>query len=118
MLYKQEASEKGLPLCRHLFLHYPEDEYVQTLTYQQFLVGSEILVAPVLDKGKTNAKVYFPLDERKGCSWIHIWSGKEYTNLGTEAKIDAPLGYPAVFVKSGSLVGETFLRNLRDLDIL
>uniref|UniRef100_A0A803MJ63 Alpha-glucosidase n=1 Tax=Chenopodium quinoa TaxID=63459 RepID=A0A803MJ63_CHEQI len=52
----KEASEKGLPVCRHLFLHYPEDEYVQTLTYQQFLVGSEILVAPVLDKGKREAK--------------------------------------------------------------
>ncbi|XP_057547685.1 uncharacterized protein LOC130826148 isoform X2 [Amaranthus tricolor] len=113
----KEASEKGLPVCRHLFLHYPEDEYVQTLTYQQFLVGSEILVAPVLDKGKKEAKVYFPLKEDESCSWIHIWTGKEYTCTGTEARVDAPLGYPAVFVKSGSLIAETFLQNLRDLDI-
>lgn len=115
---QQEASEKGLPVCRHLFLHYPEDEYVQTLTYQQFLVGTEILVAPVLDKGKREAKVYFPLEEKESCCWLHIWTGKLYTNLGTEAKVDAPLGYPAVFVKSGSLIAHTFLQNLRDLDIL
>uniref|UniRef100_A0A803LT09 Alpha-glucosidase n=1 Tax=Chenopodium quinoa TaxID=63459 RepID=A0A803LT09_CHEQI len=114
----KEASEKGLPVCRHLFLHYPEDEYVQTLTYQQFLVGSEILVAPILDKGKREAKVYFPLENKESCSWIHIWTGKVYNCLGTEAKIDAPLGYPAVFVKSGSFIAETFLQNLRDLDIL
>ncbi|KAK9671199.1 hypothetical protein RND81_12G013000 [Saponaria officinalis] len=112
----KEASVKGLPVCRHLFLHYPEDEYVQTLTYQQFLVGSAILVAPVLDKGKRDAKVYFPLGE--SCSWKHIWTGKEYTNVGTEERVEAPLGYPAVFVKSGSVIGETFLKNLRDLDVL
>ncbi|XP_074320564.1 uncharacterized protein LOC141657287 [Silene latifolia] len=112
----KEASAKGLPVCRHLFLHYPEDEYVQTLTYQQFLVGSEILVAPVLDKGKRDAKVYFPLGE--SCSWIHIWTGKEYTSMGTEARVEAPLGYPAIFVKSASVIGETFLKNLKDLNIL
>ncbi|KMT15188.1 hypothetical protein BVRB_3g063010 [Beta vulgaris subsp. vulgaris] len=114
----KEASKKGLPVCRHLFLHYPEDEYVQTLTYQQFLVGSEIMVAPIVDKGKREAKVYFPLEENKICSWIHIWTGNVYSCLGTEAKVDASLGYPAVFVKSGSLVGETFLQNLRDFEIL
>ncbi|OMO50813.1 Glycoside hydrolase, family 31 [Corchorus capsularis] len=43
---------KRLPICRHLFLHYPDDEHVQRLSYQQFLVGSEILVVPVLDKGR------------------------------------------------------------------
>ncbi|KAL9232641.1 hypothetical protein vseg_007726 [Gypsophila vaccaria] len=112
----KEASAKGLPVCRHLFLHYPEDEYVQTLTYQQFLVGSAILVAPVLDKGKREAKVYFPLGESR--SWKHIWTGKEYKNTGTEERVEAPLGYPAVFVKSGCVIGETFLKNMRDLDIL
>ena len=49
---KQEAAQKGLPICRHLFLHYPDDECVHRLSYQQFLVGSEFLVVPVLDKGK------------------------------------------------------------------
>ncbi|OWM85481.1 hypothetical protein CDL15_Pgr019105 [Punica granatum] len=110
----KEAAQKGLPVCRHMFLHYPDDENVQGFTYQQFLVGTEILVVPVLDKGKNNVKAYFPKGET--CSWKHIWTGNLYRNQ--EARVEAPIGYPAVFVKDGSTVGETFLKNLRDLKIL
>ncbi|KAG6690960.1 hypothetical protein I3842_10G039800 [Carya illinoinensis] len=112
----KEAAQKGLPVCRHLFLHYPEDENVHSLSYQQFLVGTEILVAPVLDKGKKNVKVYFPVGER--CDWQHVWTGKLYRGQGCEAWVDAPIGYPAVFVKTGSTIGKTFVKNLRDFNIL
>ncbi|KAL4324666.1 hypothetical protein GQ457_11G007010 [Hibiscus cannabinus] len=112
----KEAAQKGLPVCRHLFLHYPDDDRVQSLSYEQFLVGSEILVVPVLHKGKRNVKAYFPVGET--CIWQHIWTGKLYRKHGSEARVEAPLGYPAVFVKVGSTVGETFLKNLRNLDIL
>ncbi|XP_050228603.2 uncharacterized protein LOC126677843 [Mercurialis annua] len=111
----KEASEKGLPVCRHLFIHYPNDRIVQNLSYQQFLIGSEILVVPVLDKGKQNVKAYFP--EGETCSWKHAWSGKLYREEGSEAWVEAPVGYPAIFVKDGSFVGETFLENLRTLGI-
>ncbi|KAK4748890.1 hypothetical protein SAY87_015476 [Trapa incisa] len=110
----KEAAQRGLPVCRHMFLHYPDDETVLGFTYQQFLVGTEILVVPVLDKGKTSVKAYFPRGESS--SWKHIWTGKVYGNQ--EAWVEAPLGYPAVFVKFGSVVEETFMKNLRDLEIL
>ena len=116
LVYKQEASQKGLPVCRHLFLHYPSDDHVHQLSYQQFLVGSEILVVPVLDKGKNKVKAYFPVGERSG--WLHIWTRKVYSKEGSEEWIEAPIGHPAVFVKVGSHIGETFLNNLRTLDIL
>ncbi|XP_039009645.1 sulfoquinovosidase-like [Hibiscus syriacus] len=112
----KEGAEKGLPICRHLFLHYPGDERVQRLSYQQFMVGSEILVVPVLDKGKKNVKAYFPIGET--CIWQHIWTGQQYHKQGSEAFVGAPIGYPAVFVKVGSTVGDIFLKNLRNLDIL
>ncbi|KAI7990402.1 Sulfoquinovosidase [Camellia lanceoleosa] len=112
----KEASQKGLPVCRHLFLHYPDDDHVHSLSYEQFLVGDEILVVPVLDKGKKNVKVYFPVGE--SCSWKHIWTGNLYTKQGSEAWVEAPIGYPAIFVKADSVIGETFLKNLREYDIL
>ncbi|KAK9290377.1 hypothetical protein L1049_008546 [Liquidambar formosana] len=112
----KEASQTGLPVCRHLFLHYPDDERVHSLSYQQFLVGTEILVVPVLDKGKTNVKAYFPVGE--SCPWQHIWTGRLYEKEGFEAWVEAPIGYPAVFVKAGSIIGETFLRNLKEYKIL
>ncbi|CDP09576.1 unnamed protein product [Coffea canephora] len=111
----KEASLKGLPVCRHLFLHYPDDERVHSFTYEQFLVGTEILVVPVLDKGKETVKAYFPAGE--SCLWKHIWTGNLYSH-GTEAWIEAPIGNPAVFVKDGSLVGETFLKNLQEYSLL
>ncbi|KAF1882715.1 hypothetical protein Lal_00002895 [Lupinus albus] len=112
----KEAAQKGLPICRHLFLHYPKDENVHQLSYEQFLVGSEFLVVPVLDKGKKKVKAYFPLGESS--SWLHIWTGKVFTKQGIDECVDAPIGYPAVFVKVGSLVGETFMNNLVTFGIL
>ncbi|GER51900.1 alpha-glucosidase-like [Striga asiatica] len=112
----KEAPEKGLPVCRHLFIHYPDDEQVQMLTYEQFLVGTEILVVPVLDKDKEFVKVYFPKGEV--CSWKHAWSGKIYSEKGCVNLVAARIGYPAVFVKDGSKVGETFLHNLREQSVL
>ena len=87
---------------RHLFLHYPDDEIVQDLTYQQFLVGSEIMVAPVLDQGRNDVRVYFPGGEVM--PWRHIWSGKLFGGGygGFKSRVEAPLGYPAVFVRVGS----------------
>lgn len=97
-----------------MFLHYPDDEAVQGFTYQQFLVGTEILVVPVLDKGRNKVRAYFPKGE--SCPWKHVWTGNLYGNQ--EAWVEAPIGYPAVFVKAGSEVGETFLENLKESKIL
>lgn len=102
---------------RHLFLHYPQDKRVQNLTYQQFLVGTDIMVVPVLDKGKNSVNAYFPLSSENH-SWLHIWTGEVYNLQGFEAEIEAPVGYPAVFVKAGSQVGHGFVRNLKELNVL
>ncbi|VAH76007.1 unnamed protein product [Triticum turgidum subsp. durum] len=126
----KEAAEKGLPVARHLFLHYPEDRRVQEMTYQQFLVGTEMLVVPVLDKGRTAVTAYFPTSD--GGSWRHVWTGEEFggghrsghgslgeaTVHGFEAEVSADVGCPAVFVRVGSPVGERFVRNLRDLGVI
>ncbi|PSS15735.1 Sulfoquinovosidase [Actinidia chinensis var. chinensis] len=112
----KEASQKGLPVCRHLFLHYPGDDHVHSLSYEQFLVGEEILVVPVLGRGKNNVKVYFPIGET--CAWKHIWTGKLYAKKGSEVLVEAPIGYPAIFVKANSTIGETFLKYLREYNVL
>lgn len=67
---KQEASDKGLPVNRHLSLHYPDDENVHKINYQQFLVGTELLVVPVLRKGKEEVRAYFPTAGEG--SWRHV----------------------------------------------
>ena len=111
----QESSSLGLPVVRPLFLHYWEDPRSLAITYQQFLVGSEILVAPVLDKGHGHVWTYFPSSPDE---WTHVWTGTLYSHRPSLVKIQSPLGYPAIFVKSNSPVGHTFLQNLRDLHLM
>lgn len=86
------------------------------MNHDQFLVGTEILVVPVLDKGKKKVRSYFPVSEIN--AWQHIWTGKLFTRQDSDVWIDAPIGYPAVFVKTGSIVGDSFLQNLRNSKVL
>jgi len=111
----QEAVETGLPVVRHPFIHYPDDRRVYAITYQQFMIGSEFMVAPVLDEGRISVSVYLPAGR-----WVHLWSGELYgdSNKGVYATVDAPLDYPAVFYRFGSEEGEGFARALRAAGIL
>lgn len=110
-----EASQTGLPVVRHLFIHYPEDPVVYDISYQQFLVGDQLLVAPVLDPATNRVSVYLPAGE-----WVHIWTGQVYGDIsaGTRITIDAPLGMPAVFYPVGSEVGAQFVANLVELGVM
>ena len=105
--YIQEAAEKGYPLMRPLFFEYPQDEQAYTQDYE-YLLGADILVAPVWQENIKEWDVYLPKD-----TWIHLWSGKEYTG-GQTVTVDAPLGKIPVFIKKSSLFLEKF-KSLKDL---
>ena len=92
-----EASSRGLPLARHLFLHYPNDPNTHEIRYQ-FLLGEDLMVAPVVDKGVDTVDVYFP----QGSEWIDAWTGSDVSHSGTWARMPAPLGKPALFIRKGS----------------
>jgi alpha-glucosidase (family GH31 glycosyl hydrolase) len=86
----EEAATTGLPVVRHLFIHYPDDLQVYTLSYQQFMVGSELMVAPVLDAGANHVRVYLPAGD-----WVHLWTETVYRSpVGRQITIVAPLGQP------------------------
>jgi sulfoquinovosidase len=110
----KEAAETGLPVVRHPFLHYPEDPEVLGLEYQ-FMVGSEFMVAPVVNPDEESVEVYFPAGR-----WVHLWSGRRYGSLdkGVYEMVGAPIGEPAVFYKEGSDVGRRFKDELERRDLL
>jgi alpha-glucosidase len=85
-----EATERGWPVARHLWLHYPEDPECIGLQ-NQFLLGSDLLVAPVVEAGAESVRVYFP-----GGRWRHILTEEIVDEKGWKT-ISAPLGTPAVF---------------------
>ena len=89
-----ENHEKGIPVQRPLFLHYEEDDRCYDLQYE-YLLGEDVLVAPVYLSGKETWEVYLPEGQ-----WVHIWSGREY-GKGT-CRVEAPLGDTPVFWKKDS----------------
>merc|ERR1712060_915370 len=91
----------GRPFNRPLMWDFPEDAKTWELAESgiggnnsslndgvtdQFMMGDEYMVAPILDFGQRSRQVYFPL----GSDWIHFFSGKRYRG-GTIATVDAPL---------------------------
>jgi alpha-glucosidase len=110
----EEAAETGLPVVRHPFIQYPEDPEVYGLEYQ-FMVGSELMVAPVLDPDEESVEVYLPAGR-----WVHLWSGRRYGSLdkGVFETVGAPISEPAVFYKEGSDAGRRFKEELKRRDLL
>jgi len=105
-----EASRTGIPVARHPFLHYPDDPVVYGLAYEEFMLGSSILVAPVLDPGETEVRVYLPAG-----NWVHLWTGRIYRTPyeGRWVTVPAPLGKPGVFFQEGSPDGIDLRQNLQ-----
>lgn len=102
----QEAAETGLPVVRHPFIHYPEDPETWKITYQEFMLGEDFLIAPVTDEGATEVTAYLPAGE-----WVHLWSGQTYTG-GQYVTVSAPMGQPGVFYKPTSQWAREFVERL------
>jgi alpha-glucosidase len=96
--YAREAWETGLPLMRAMLIGYPEDKEAAKAEHQ-FMLGAEMLVAPVVEENATTKEVYLPQGE-----WIDyhnkqsIYKGKRWI------EVDAPLHQIPVFVKKGAVI--------------
>ena len=110
----KEASEMGLPVLRHPFIHYADDPEVSGLEYQ-FLVGPELMVASVLDPGEDSVEVYLPAGE-----WVHLWTRERFGSpqRGVDETVPAPIGEPAVFYKADSAEGTRFREQLERRGLL
>lgn len=68
----KECTEKGLPMLRALFVEFPDDPGAWKVE-DEYLFGSQILVAPLLESGMTARTVYLPRGK-----WIDYQTGKVY----------------------------------------
>ena len=68
----KDSSERGLPMLRALFIEFPEDAGSWTVE-DEYLFGSQILVAPLVEAGATGRDVYLPPGQ-----WIDYQTGKAY----------------------------------------
>ena len=68
----KDASERGLPMVRALFIEYPGDPGSWQVD-DEYLFGSDILVALLMETGTTGRDVYLPPGQ-----WIDYQTGKVF----------------------------------------
>jgi alpha-D-xyloside xylohydrolase len=68
----KDSSERGLPMVRALFIEYPGDPGSWQVD-DEYLFGSDILVAPLMESGASARNVYLPPGQ-----WIDYQTGSVY----------------------------------------
>lgn len=91
----KDCSERGLPMVRALLVEFPDDPGAWFVE-DEYMFGSQILVAPMLETGK-NRTVYLPRGK-----WIDYQTGKVYEGgYQTIPTAEIPC---VILVKDGSLI--------------
>ena len=83
----------GVGIVRPLFFYYDEKRAYEEA--HEYLLGRDILVAPVIKENAVTREVYLPEDE-----WIHAPSGKEFG--GGVYTVSAPVGSIPVFYRKNA----------------
>lgn len=92
-----EASKSGIPVMRPLFLEYPNDKNIFNCS-DQFLIGSDLLIAPIMTPDTDHRSVYLPDGK-----WFDYWSGEQYVG-GQHHLVYAPLDKLPLFVREGAIL--------------
>lgn len=73
----KDSADHGLPVVRALFLEFPDDPGAW-LVDDQYLLGEDLLVAPMLHRGEISRKVYLPGGADQDQRWVDYQTGKSY----------------------------------------
>ncbi|HSC87704.1 MAG TPA: TIM-barrel domain-containing protein, partial [Polyangiaceae bacterium] len=92
-----QASQTGAPVQRPLVFHYQQDRHARE-TDDQYLLGDALLVAPILEAGRTSRHVYLPQG-----SWIDFHDGSVHS--GSQfVTVEGSLDRAPLFGRGGSVV--------------
>lgn len=92
-----ESMKTGAPILRPLVYQYPYDKNVRNL-FDEYMLGSQVLVAPVVEPGKTARAVYLPEGQ-----WYDYTSGKCYEG-GQHILAEVPIDHVPIYIKAGSIL--------------
>jgi alpha-D-xyloside xylohydrolase len=92
----KDCSERGLPMLRALFVEFPGDPGSWQVD-DEYLFGSSILVAPLMEENATGRNVYLPPG-----SWVDYQTGKDYS--GGWRKIEAGEIPGIILVRDGTVI--------------
>ncbi len=96
--HARRSVGRAVPLMRALCIEWPEDGAVWDYPFE-YLLGDDLLVAPVVDPGRTDWEVYLPAGE-----WIDAWRGALVAGP-VRLRAPAPLEEIPVFVRASAPAG-------------
>lgn len=89
-----QAHQDGTPVMRTMFYEFPDDQYCWELK-DQYMFGSDVLVAPVMEPGAISRQVYLP----SGCTWTCMSNGEKFAG-GQTVTANAPLSCIPVYLRN------------------
>jgi alpha-glucosidase len=99
-----QCTQTGLPICRPLFLTDRNDLNVYTHLNDQFMVGNDLLIAPIVQHGSVNRDVYLPA----GSDWFAYQDAQAplpAANPGGQSfNWYAPLDIVPIYVRAGAIL--------------
>jgi alpha-glucosidase/alpha-D-xyloside xylohydrolase len=93
----RECTQSGMPIMRSLWLHYP-NEAAAVARGDEYLWGRDILVAPVVEKGATERKLYLPHG-----AWYDFWTNEKHDG-GRDVTRPVDLDTIPLYVRAGAIV--------------
>lgn len=94
----REHERTGMPVMRPLWFDFPADKRTYLIS-DEYLLGSDLLIAPVIKEGMLEREVYFPA----GTDWVDWWSGERHQG-GKPQMIKAPIDRLPIFIRAGAVV--------------
>lgn len=101
------SHKEGLPIFRPMIMEYEKDMNLLNMR-EQFMLGENMIVAPVLYEGERSKTVYLP----KG-SWFNYFT-REKLQGGKWYKLPCELDEILVFVKEGAII-PTYNKKFRNV---
>jgi alpha-glucosidase len=92
-----ESARTGAPIMRPLLWHYQNDSVAAAVS-DQFLLGADLLVAPIIRQGAVARSVYLPRGD-----WFDFWSGEKFSG-GKHVVAEAPLETIPLFTRAGAII--------------
>lgn len=94
----REHERSGQSVMRPLWYEYPNDKQTYLID-DEYMVGSDILVAPVVKQGMETRGIYLPV----GADWIDWWTGEKIES-GKIHYLKTPIDRLPIFVRVGAVI--------------
>ena len=94
----RQCAQDGTPVMRPMVYDFPDDSATHAM-YDQFMLGPDIMVAPVYLPGAAARPVYFPRGR-----WAHLETGQVVESMGEHVLVQCPLDQIPAYLKEGSIL--------------